>query len=161
NPVQPSNGGGMDAFVSKLDPTGQTLLYTTYLGGTGDDIARAIAVDTDGNACIAGSTQSANYPMRNAKQSTNNRDTSVSASTNAFVSKVSADGTVLNYSTYLGGSGGADSVEFGDVAYGIAVDSTGKIYVTGNTFSSGTNAFPTKNALQSTNNGGSDTFLAK
>ena len=66
NPVQSANGGGNDAFVAKLNSTGNALVYCTYLGGTGDDRAFGIAVDSTGAAYVTGWTQSANFPVRNA-----------------------------------------------------------------------------------------------
>jgi hypothetical protein len=56
HPVQATSGGGYDAYVAKLNPTGSALIYSTYLGGTGDDIGRGIAVDSNGNAYVTGQT---------------------------------------------------------------------------------------------------------
>lgn len=63
NPLQPANGGGIDAFVSKLNPSGSALVYSTYLGGSGTDYGQGIAVDTSGSAYVSGSTGSTNFPI--------------------------------------------------------------------------------------------------
>ena len=140
-------GGTLDGFVTKLNPAGTALVYSTYLGGSGTDTALAIAVDSAGNAYVTGVTISDTFPTVNAFQGTRggNSDT--------FVTKLNAAGSALVYSTYLGGS----SAESG---FGIAVDSAGNAYVTGPT---GSLNFPTANAFQaakgdssSTNN---DVFL--
>jgi hypothetical protein len=122
-------GGASDAFVLKLNSSG-TLMYSTYLGGGGDDIANAIAVDGSGNAYIAGGTQSANFPLKSAFQSSHSGD-------DAFVTKLASIGTSLVYSTYLGGSSA-------NVATGIALDSSNNAYVAGITDS---NDFPTTSGV--------------
>jgi hypothetical protein len=148
NPFQASHGGGaVDAFVTKVDATG-SLVFSTYLGGNGHDRGDGIAIDSSGNAYITGTTNSTNFPTANALQASKN------GGADAFVTKLSADGSVLVYSTYLGGSGDEDAL---DVA-GIAVDSSGNAYVTGRTFST---TFPTVNPLQAANSGDSDVFVAK
>jgi Beta-propeller repeat len=141
---QPVTGGGNDAFVSKLSPSG-SLLYSTYLGGSGTDAGTAIAVDTGGNAYVSGLTSSTNFPLHGAFQSAN----AAGSAGTAFVSKLGASGTALLYSTYLGGSGG-------DAAYGIAVDVGGNAFIAGDT--SSTN-FPTQSPVQSTYAGGGDAFV--
>ena len=133
NALQPAYGGGYDAFVSELNPTGSALVYSTYLGGSGQDQGFGITLDGAGNAYVTGETNSNNFPTVNALQPT------YAGGGDAFVSKINSNGSALVYSTYLGGSGG----EFG---YGISVDSSGNAYVTGATSSSN---FPiTPNALQ-------------
>jgi hypothetical protein len=139
NSIQPTNHGGYDVFVTKLNADGSALVYSTYLGGSGDDYGSNIAVDANGNAYVTGYTTSTNFPKANAIQSGNH------GGTDAFVTKISATGSALVYSTYLGGS-------LDDVGLGIAVDSVGNAYVTGNTQSTD---FPTANAFQPTNHGGS------
>ncbi|MGC1107643.1 MAG: SBBP repeat-containing protein [Candidatus Acidiferrales bacterium] len=125
-----------------IDPV---LIYATYLGGGGDDVGNGIAVDSSGNAYITGSTASTNFPTENAFQPTNG------GSGDAFVTKISADGSQLVYSTYLGGS-------LKDSGNGIAVDSSGDAYVTGEATSAD---FPTTpNALQPTQSG-SQAFVAE
>src|SRR5262249_44325219 len=71
NPLQPTNGGGYDAFVAKLNASGSALVYATYLGGSGDDVANGIAVDLAGNAYVTGWTYSANFPTANPFQADN------------------------------------------------------------------------------------------
>lgn len=123
-----------------IDPL---LAYSTYLGGIGDDSANAVAVDADGNAYLAGTTASTDFPTANAYRSTTDE---------AFVTKLNAAGTGLLYSTYLGGSWGGDS------ARDIAVDGTGSAYVTGWTNSTD---FPTLNAFQPGLKGPEDAFVTK
>jgi hypothetical protein len=134
----------VDAFVAALDPTGSTLLYATYLGGSDTDLGFGIAVDSTGNAYLTGDTLSTDFPTANPLQPTNH------GGSDAFVAALDATGSELLYSTYLGGS------DF-DYGNGIAVDSTGNAYLTGYTLSTD---FPTENPLQPTNHGGSDTFAA-
>ncbi len=127
NPLQPSlyggsNSGFNDAFVAKLDPTGTNLLYSTYLGGS-DDRAQDLAVDTNGNAYITGTTDSADFPITNAVQPVAGVDANSDVE-DAFVVKINPSGTALVYSSYLGGTRD-------DEGNGIAVDSHGDAYVTG------------------------------
>jgi hypothetical protein len=151
NAFQTSNGGQQDAFISKLSADGSALLWSTYLGGYGDDSGRSIALDSAGSTYLTGGTGSANFPTYNALQS------SSGGGQDAFVTKLSADGKVLIYSTYLGGSSG--SVGAGEMGTGIDVDAAGNAYVTGTTSSLN---FPVVNALQSAHAGGlSDAFVAK
>ncbi len=145
NPIQSFAGGDDDAFVAKINASGTALLYSTYLGGGSVDAVNGIAVDSSGNAYVAGATNSTDFPTVNAIQST------AGGGYDVFVSKINSSGTALIYSTYLGG--GSD-----DSAYGIAVDSSGNAYVAGLT--SSTN-FPTVNAIQSTSGGSYDAFIAK
>jgi hypothetical protein len=148
NPLQPTFAGGPlygDAFAAKLDPGGSRLMYSTYVGGSGDDYGTHIAVDTAGNAYITGATSSTNFPTADPLQPT------LGGRQDAFVMKLSASGTALVYSTYLGGS---DS----DVGNGIAVDAAGSAYVTGWTFSTD---FPTADPLQPASGGDIDVFVAK
>ncbi len=129
--------GGMlndyEAFVTKLKTDGSGLIYSTYLGGSGDDFANSIAVDSSGNALVVGQTASSSFPTINAFQST------LSGANDAFVTKFNTTGDALLYSTFLGGSGSLD------IAYGVAADSSGNAYVTGTTTSAN---FPTLNAFQ-------------
>lgn len=147
-------GAGGDAFVAKFDSSGANLLYLTYLGGSGSDAATSIAVDVAGNAYITGVTDSTNFPTYLAiSNSIAGRGEPILGlhPYDAFVTKLSASGSELVYSTYLGGSGR-------DEGLGIAVDSNFCAYVTG--FTESTN-FPTANALQRTNGGRGDAFVTK
>ena len=149
NAFQSAPGGGQDAFVARIAADGNTMLFGSYLGGSGGSLAypeaaQAIALDWQGNAYIAGVTGSTNFPLLNPLQS------SLHGATDAFVSKVNASGT-LAYSTYLGGSGA-------EVANAIAVDSGGAGYVAGYTYSAD---LPVANAFQSSNAGDCDAFLAR
>ncbi|QQS48371.1 MAG: SBBP repeat-containing protein [Acidobacteriota bacterium] len=146
-PLQPINRGGKyDAFVSKIDPSGSALVYSTYLGGGGEDEGRGIAVDAAGNAWIAGITNSSDFTVRNAYQ-----PQIKSIANEVFVARINAAGSDLVFSTYLGGTGN-------DQAFGIALDGAGDAYVTGSTDSSD---FPVRNALQANYQGGTDAFLTK
>jgi len=135
----PFQAGFASAFVSKFDPAGNELVYSTYLGGSNGNSANGIAVDAGGNAYIAGSTTSTDFPTKNAFQSSLNGPNG-----NAFVTKLSASGCALVFSTYLGGSGNGNDLG-GDSASGIALDPSGNAYIAGVTFSSD---FPTKNAFE-------------
>ncbi len=146
NAYQGSNRGDRDAFVTKLNPQGNSLVYSTYLGGSGMDVGNGIAVDSSGNAYVTGKTESTDFPTQNAYQGRYGGGTY-----DAFVTKLSPEGNSLVYSTYLGGSGE-------DRGYGIAVDSQGNAYVTGETASAN---FPTQNAYQGSNGGNGDAFVTK
>jgi beta-propeller repeat-containing protein/centrosomal CEP192-like protein len=116
------------AFLTQLNSTGSALLYSTYLGGSGDDTGFAIALDPAGIAYIAGGTTSTNFPTSPGAFQTSNNVPAGTGNT-SFISKIDTTKTGLPsllYSTYLGGSGG-------DAAQAIAVDSTGNAYVTGQT----------------------------
>jgi Beta-propeller repeat/HYDIN/CFA65/VesB-like, Ig-like domain len=150
-------GGNLDAFVSKLDSTGSRAVYSTYLGGSGEDRGLGIALDVAGNAFVTGSTGSADFPAVHALQPAPAGGTCGSASatpcTDAFVTELNAAGTMVVYSTYLGGTGG-------DSGNAIAVDASGAAYVAGMTASSD---FPvTPGTFQQTGGGVSvDAFVAK
>jgi uncharacterized repeat protein (TIGR01451 family) len=127
-----------------IDPV--VLAYSTYLGGSGADAGRGIAVDGSGNAYVTGSTNSTDFPILNQYQT-------YQAGWHAFVTKIDttkSGNASLVYSTYLGGSGG-------DAGYGIAVDGSGNAYVTGGTNSAD---FPTLNQYQ-TYQGSGDVFVTK
>jgi len=144
SPMQSTIAGAKDAFVAKLSPAGNTLLYSTYLGGANSDSGYAIAVDAAGNAYIAGGTYSSNFPVLSAYQN------SLKGQQNAFVTKLNSSGKLV-YSTYLGGNGS-------DSAAGIAIDSAGNAYLTGGTTST---TFPTASPVQSASGGGQDAFITK
>jgi len=145
-PLQATNSGNYDAFVAKLNAAGSALVYSTYLGGSGYDYGYGIAVDSSGNAHVAGQTWSTDFPTASPLQASFGGGIE-----DGFVAKLNAAGSALVYSTYLGGSGG----EYG---YGIAVDSSGSAYVTGYTDSTN---FPTVDPLQAANSGAYDAFVAK
>ncbi len=112
---QTTNAGLSDVFVTKFSSDGSSLIYSTYLGGSGSDLGYAIALDTQGCSYVTGQTASANFPITpGAFQTT---------AGGIFVTKLAADGESLIYSTFLGDSGG--------IGYGIAVDSQGCAYITG------------------------------
>ncbi len=116
------------AFVSKIDPTGATLLYSTYLSGNADEEASGLAVDASGNVYVAGTTHSTDFPTYNAFQSTCATNNAAGTCTSAFLTKISPTGDSLVFSTYLGGSGG-------ESARGLAIDAQGSAYVVGITSS--------------------------
>ena len=155
---QTTQPGVDNAFVTKLNPSGTALVYSTYLGGNHYDVGNGIAVDASGDAYVTGYTGSANFPTTaGAFQTTNN---AANGSPNGFVAKLNpaASGTAsLVYSTYLGGS--ATRAGDGDSGQGIAVDASGDAYVTGYTYS--TNFPTTAGAFQTTLRGGSNAFVAK
>ena len=147
-PLQATNAGTTDAFVTKLDATGAALLYSTYLGGGGDEQSNGIAVDTTGQAYVTGYTPSTDFPTVTPFQATLAGGSKLG---DAFVTKLSAAGTSLLYSTFLGGS----SIEQGR---SIAVDGAGQAYVTGHTSSTD---FPTVTPVQVSLAGGTDAFVTK
>jgi hypothetical protein len=114
--------GATDAFVTKFSPTGNQRVYFKTIGGSGDDVGSAIAVDNQGDAYITGITNSTDFPTMNASQS------QATALNDAFVAKLNPTGSTLVYSTYVGGSGD-------DKGFGIAVDGLGSAYVVGSTTS--------------------------
>lgn len=127
-------GGGTDAFVVKLDPSGSTLEYGTYIGGSDDDIGNGIAVDAAGEAYVVGQTASDDFPTVDPIQSTlsGSPDEAGNIPNDAFVTKLTADGQDAVYSTYLGGSDD-------DVANAAVLAGAGTVAVTGGTSS---NDFP-------------------
>lgn len=143
-PVRATLGGSKTAFVLKLNAIGNTLLFSTYLGGTAYDLGTAIAVDASGRAYIAGDTQSADFPVIGGFQDV------IGGGLDAFVTKLNSNGTYV-YSTFLGGVAN-------EHAGGIAVDSGGSAYIAGGTYSMN---FPLAGAIQATNHGGQDAFAAK
>lgn len=142
---QTANAGGSDAFVTEVNSTGAGLVYSSYLGGSGDDAGQGIAIDSSKNAYVTGSTQSANFPTKTPEQALN------AGSSDAFIAKVSFDGTALVYSTYVGGSKA-------DVGQSIKVDSSGNAYIAGYTFSSD---FPLANPVQGSNAGTVNAFVTE
>jgi hypothetical protein len=148
-----SHASGYAVTVSKLNPTGSALVYSTYLGGSTSSVVEGLAIDAAGNVYVAGFTSDMDFPVtKGAFQTVNHADTSTSDSAesnqNGFVSKINPTGSALVYSTYLGGTTGPWG---GDQVYDLAVDSAGDAYVAGSAMS---DDFPvTANAFQSKNKG--------
>lgn len=144
--------GSSDGFVVKIDPTGSTLLYSTYIGGTNFDEVIKPAVDNLGNCYVTGGTNSPDFPTVNPLQSNlNGAADPFNPTADAFVLKISADGSFFLYSTFLGGSGS-------EQARSITIDSLYNIYVTGTTTSFD---FPISRAAQPTFEGHWQGFLSK
>ena len=141
---QQTNVGVDNAFVTKFAAGGGSLAYSTFLGGSGTDEGFGIAVDGKGQAHVVGQTSSTDFPVLLAVSNT------FGGTQNAFVTKLSAAGSSLVYSTYLGGSGR-------DSAMAVAVDSSNIAYIAGQTTSTN---FPVVGGLQATNAGSSDAFVA-
>lgn len=151
---------GLDAFIVKFSPGGSSLVYSTFLGGNGQDCGYDITVDSGGNAYVAGRTDSQDNPFTPEYEGfpTTPGAYQPRGSYDAFVTKINPQGSGLGYSTHLGGSGGVDRV------FGIAIDAAGNAYVAGDTKqnSEGSNNFPTVNAVQPSYGGGlSDAFVAE
>jgi Beta-propeller repeat len=142
--------GVSDAFVAKVEPTGETLLYAGYIGGSNIDTGYGIAVDDAGNAHVTGRTDSfeATFPVQVGPDLTYN-----GGYWDAFVAKVQPSGEALLYAGYVGGSGAENG-------FGIGVDAAGMAYIAGNTYSQET-TFPVKVGPDLTLNGGTDAFVAK
>jgi hypothetical protein len=186
-PLQGGNLGQQTAFISKFNAAGTALVYSTYLGGSGNDRsgnlgscgavngpspgggnpisgnggdgATAIAVDAAGNAYIAGFTSSSDFPTAGPAQATNHA--AAAHGSNAFLAKLNAAGNALVYSTYLGGSGNPGALITGDMATALAIDGSGDAYVTGITMSPD---FPTQMPFQPANaepSGRPTAFVAK
>jgi hypothetical protein len=150
------NGGG-DLYLAKLTNTGSSLIFATYFGGSGSEFSEThgLVLDSAGNAYIAATTKSSNMPTTSGAFDTTYNG-SGGAGTNypgdAFIARISANGASLLASTFVGGSDG-EGLE------GVALDSAGNIYISGATYSSN---FPsTSGALQTTNRGSGDLFVAK
>jgi uncharacterized protein (TIGR03437 family) len=158
-PYENAFGGSNNVFVTKLNPSGTALVYSTTIGGSGDESGNGIAVDAAGNAYVTGVTNSKNFPIVGGFQTSASTSVNLNGTTSvfnqAFVLKLNPAGTALVYSSYLGGSGN-------DFGRGIAVDAAGNAYVTGNAYSFN---FPVKNPIQATkgdlSTGIADVFAAK
>ena len=137
-----------DLFVTKLSPAGDSIVYSTYLGGSGNDFGLGIALDSTGNAYVTGYTGSPDFPTRAGSFSTAHK-----GNDDAFVTKLNAQGSALVYSTFLGGVQGQER------GNAIAVDAAGNAYVAGKTNSSD---FPlTTGAFQTTKRGSADPFATQ
>ncbi|MBI2340886.1 MAG: SBBP repeat-containing protein [Deltaproteobacteria bacterium] len=153
--LDPTFNGSNDAFIVKLDPTGTSLLYSTYLGGEGLDEGFGIDIDLAGSVYVTGTTQSSGFPT-----TSDAFDTTFNGIADVFVAKLDVSGATtgsssLLYGTYLGGSG-SDNGSF-PAGHGLAVDAAGNAYVTGRTSSTD---FPvTADAFDPTLDGDEDAFV--
>jgi Beta-propeller repeat len=148
SPNFPASGtapGHFDIFVTKLDPSGSVVLSSTFIGGSGPDEPRSLAIDASGNAYVTGVTRSTNFPVHGGVQG------ALSGESDAFVVKVSTTGGGVQFSTYLGGSGL-------DEGTGVAIDGARNVYVTGTTRSTD---FPTASPRQGALAGNTDSFTTK
>jgi hypothetical protein len=137
--------GAAEWFVTKFSPDGSQVLYSTYIGGTFDDVARDMAVDSAGNAYVTGGATSANFPT------TANGYDQINGSGDSALIKLSPNGQTLLYSTFFGGAAH-------ERAHGVAADDAGNVIIVGETHS---DDLPTRNAFQDINFGGRDMFVAK
>jgi uncharacterized repeat protein (TIGR01451 family) len=155
-PPCPTTVTALDAFVAKINPTaaqGSQLIYSTYLGGSSDDIGYGIAVDTAGNAYVTGSTGSADIIL---PTTITPFQLAYAGNTDAFLGKIGAPTTIspiypLNYFSFLGGASGAD------IGLAVAVDPSQEAHITGSTASTNFNVM---NPVQATLAGGTDAFAA-
>ena len=140
--------GSQEAFVTKLNPTGTALVYSTFIGGSNSENGEGIAVDRAGNVYVAGSTSSDNFPTTVGAY-----DRTFNGIADAFVVKLNPAGSAALYSTVIGGDGF-------DNAYGLVVDGQGNAYITGQTFETTGPKFPvTQGAVDMTHNGRTDAFV--
>ncbi|MEW5985544.1 MAG: SBBP repeat-containing protein [Chloroflexota bacterium] len=143
-----THNGGLDIFLLKLTPAGDQLVFSTFVGGSGNDAPWAMAVSDDGAIYLAGDTQSTNFPVTAGAFDTSHNG----GFEDAFILKMTADGSGLLYSTYLGGTGW-------DIATALVPDGNGAVYISGETWS---NAFPsTPDAYDATYNGQADVFATR
>jgi hypothetical protein len=148
NAFQTTNSGRDEAFFLKLTPDGKGLVFSSYLGGSGYDEGKRIALDASGSVYVAGETNSMDFPTLKAYKKISR------GNWNAFVSKFASDGKTMIYSTYLGGSSQGE-LEL----RGLTVDSTGAAYLSGETED---RDFPVQNAFQPKyGGGGTDCFITK
>lgn len=146
NAYQSKPAGKLDAFIAKLDSSGSALIYSTYLGGSRDDAAFDIALDSAGNAYLGGETISADFPTNSAYQSSiGSREQDI------FLTKLTSTGSGIIYSTYLGGKG----IDFGGH---LAPGPDNSLFVTGTTWS---DDFPTRNCYSPARAGKYDAFVGK
>jgi len=155
NPLFSTKGPGFTAFVAKLAPGGNALLWSTFLGGARTCSGNpngvcgyeqmGVSLDAQGNVAVVGETADASFPLANAWRTT------LAGANDAFLTKLAPDGDALVFSTYLGGSGE-------DYGRGVAFDAEGYVAAVGITFSTN---FPLRNATQTTRSGGTDAFVAR
>jgi len=146
--AQPSNAGSYDIYVTKLNSTATAITWSTYLGGSDYDASAGVGIDSSGNVYVGGMTNSTDFPVSSAFQSTYGGGT-----VDAVAAKLNSAGTAVTWSTYLGGT---DE----DQAFGAVADSSGNLYMVGFTDSS---AFPgtSSSAIQPTYGGGVDVWVSK
>ncbi|MFC2166646.1 SBBP repeat-containing protein [Acidobacteriota bacterium] len=163
NPIYGANAGDMDVFVAKINPAGDALVYSTYLGGLDSDVGKAISLkppdlqsssskntayvadSTENAVYLTGWTNSTDFPTESPTQASNG------GGYDAFVTKINAWGTALDFSTFIGGSNTEAGMD-------IDVDSEGNAYAVGYTFSTDFPATP--NSLQAAHAGGADGFIS-
>ncbi len=145
SPLDPTLSGGIDAFVTRLDPNTGSTVWSTFLGGNSTEIGYGVALDASANVYLTGYTQSSDFPTKGAV------DATIGGVMDAYVTKLYANGSSIAWSTFLGGSGL-------DIGNGIAVDPTGAVYVTGETVS---NNFPFALGLDGSFGGVRDAFVAR
>ncbi|MGY5854491.1 MAG: SBBP repeat-containing protein [Candidatus Thorarchaeota archaeon] len=150
NAYDNSHNGGSDAFVMKLSADGSELLFSTFFGGSGDDSASSIEIDGAGDCVIVGKTSSSDFPV--ATTNTQPSCHSLGYHKDAFIFKLSDNGSSLDYSMYLGGA------DHNDRAQSVDVDSLGEAVIVGHTLSAD---FPTVNALDETLNGTTECFITR
>ncbi|MFB3896979.1 MAG: SBBP repeat-containing protein [bacterium] len=142
-----THNGDFDVFISKLNPDGSMLIYSTFLGGSTTDSAISIAVDSSGNVYIGGATSSSDFPTTSGAY-----DTTLNGNIDIFISKLDTTGTAMVYSSFFGGS----STNY---FKNLCIDTSGNVYITGYTYSSD---FPiTPGALDTVYHGGGDIFISK
>ncbi|MGA1872434.1 MAG: fibronectin type III domain-containing protein [Thermoplasmatota archaeon] len=147
NAYDGSYGGSNDAFLTLFDSTGASILNSTFLGGSGQDVGRSVVMGPNGLAHVIGSTYSSNYPTTSDAFST-----TIAGSSDIFVSKLDIGGAGMDYSTYIGGTNNDEGLD-------IYVDSLGFIYLTGQ---SNSNDYPTTYiALDGTHNSNDDVIITK
>jgi len=132
NAYQPALAGNSNAFLTKFAADGSSLVYSTYLGGNDNDYAQAVAVDSTGEAIIAGTTSSQNFPLANPYQSSISPDQNGVSGTYGFFSKFSADGSSLLYSSYLAGNLDNSWSPY-TLINSLALDSSGNLFLVGGT----------------------------
>jgi len=142
-----NTGYGADVFVSKLDGGLTSLLASTYLGGSNTDVGNSLTLDTSGNVYVTGYTESANFPTTSGAYDTSNNTGYSGYGADVFISKLDGGLTSLLASTYLGGS-------YWDEGQSLALDTSGHVYVTGDTSSS--TDFPTTSGAYDTSFNGND-----
>lgn len=137
-----------DAFITKISPSGTSILYSGYIGGSSTDIASAVAVDGNGRAYVCGTTESSDFPVK-AGPGLNYR-----GKKDVFVCRVAASGSSLDWSGFIGGTED-------DIGTAVALDPGASVYITGHTASTPGNMFPVKTGPYLTHKGGLDAFVAK